>query len=239
MSQRTNLGHVPTDKTLTFAIYTYKHYTNTWDNNSLGDDMAVSKSKNYENMRKYLDRNLSITSASKNSRLFFDKYTKAAKPTDWQNINIKDLEEYGIPFETLTQWREEMTQKGILICMATKEEMKDKSVNYKASMFKYGNKIKKYIEAELNLSIHDKIDSKADDERVTKLEEKVSILEENASILEENVQNLTTIVLAAFPPDTPSRRKIVQENIKNKDECIRKLAKEIERNIEKTGKMFN
>ncbi|WP_186649957.1 hypothetical protein [Fluviispira vulneris] len=201
--------------------------------------MAVSKSKNYENMRKYLDRNLNISCASKNSRLFFDKYTKSLKPTDWQSISIKDLQEYGIHFVTFSIWREEMIQKGALICMATKEEMKTKDVNFKAGMFKYGSKIKKYIESELKMSIHEKMDSKADEERVIKLEENVSVLEEKVNTLEGNMNNMATLILKVLPPDTPERRVILDEFKHDPVECMRRLKLDMDKNIKETGHMFN
>ncbi len=197
-----------------------------------------SKSKNYENMRKYLDRTLKIASSSKNSRLFFDKFVQALKPTDWQNIREKDLEDYGIPHQTFSLWREEMTNRGILVCMATKEELRDKNVNYKASMFKYGAKIKKYIEAELGISIHERIDSKADEKRVEKLEENVTVLEEKVNMLESSMNNMATIILKVLPPDTPKRRDLIEEWQHDPVECMNQLRLEMEKNIKETGRMF-
>ncbi len=59
------------------------------------------------------------------------------------------------------------------------------------------------------------------------------------SVLKENLNNLTSTVLERLLPDKPVKRKMVQDNINNKEECIIKLAKEIENNIKGIGHMFN
>lgn len=213
----------------------------------------VRESKNHKAFGMYLSRN-KFDSAHAVASLLIDKFATAKKPSDWQIITVEDLKERNIlpskKHNTFSHWRDEMVKNKILICMATKQELLESKPTHKGSMFKFSDRIQKYIDKAIYEFLPFKIEgldlkvdglndkyyllekTKADNERVDRLESEVKVLK-------ENVNNLTSIVLEAFPPDTPARRKIVQDNINNKDECIKLLAKEIEKNIQETGKMFN
>lgn len=215
--------------------------------------IEISETKNYHAFGVYLGRR-KLSNAHKLSRLLIQKFALTKKCKDWQNISADELKEKGIlpckRYSTFFQWRDAVLKAGILICMATKEELKEEAPNYKGNMFKIGDKATKYIDIAIqeNLprkvdEIGDKVDelnnklaSKADIERVSKLEEKVMSLE-------GNIQNMASVILTILPPDTPERRAVIDE-CKNKPpvEMIAMLAlqaKEVEKNIKDTGRMFN
>lgn len=211
-------------------------------------------SNNYKSFGIYLTRN-KIESAYSVASLFIDKFAKSRKPSDWQIVTADDLKHKNIlpskKHTTFSHWRDEMIKNRFLICMATKEELQEKNPNHKGSMFKFGDRIKKYIDQAIQESLPKKvedIDSKLDDmsdkfnivnENVSNVNDKVDRLESEVKVLKENINNLTSIVLEAFPPDTPIRRKIVQDNINNKEACLKLLAKEVEKSIEENGRMFH
>jgi len=199
--------------------------------------MTFSKSKNYENLSRFIKRRISFSCAHSISHLLLEKFSTAQRPTDWQYICAKDLKDRKIisnnSYKTFSAWREEMVRNGILICMASKKDIEsNKEAIYQASKFKYSLDIKKYIEAELHESIFERLDSKADNERVDKIENlinskvdnnRVEFIEEKFEELEKKVENLTAMILKAIPPDTPERRKIVSENISNQEKCFELL----------------
>lgn len=209
---------------------------------------SLYQSKNYENLSKFIKRRLKNNCSYAISYLLLEKFAKADKPTDWQYICLKDLKERKIisskSYSTFNAWRDEMVKNGILICMASKRDLENnKEPIYQASKFKYGLNIKKYIEAELQLSLFERLDSKADNLRVDEISnrvhkaeenieniisskadnERVDILENEVKLLKQQVEGIAGVLLHALPPDTPERRKIIAENIHDKDECIKLL----------------
>lgn len=195
--------------------------------------MAIYKSKNYENLRKYLQRSVKIESASAVSHLLIEKFVDANKPTGWQNISAHEVKERGIfpsnLHKSFASWREQMVQKGILICMANKNDFNDKEPVHKANLFKYGIQIKKYIEAELQDCIHERIDSKADEKRVDIIENKVDMKVDKAEFneLKRKVENMCNLLLDVLPPDTEERRKIISENSHDKTKCLNLLKEQL------------
>lgn len=192
--------------------------------------------KSYKVFGTFLSRK-GFSSSHALAGLFSEKFAHATKTSDWQTISAEDLKERKIlpsdKHKTFSHWRNEMVRSSVLICMATKEELQDDKPNHKACLFKYGPKIAKYIELAIldNLpnrveKIEEKIETKADNERVDKLEDDVKKLENEVKNLKQNVEGLTDIVLAALPPDTPIRRRIVLENIDNQVKCVELLEKE-------------
>lgn len=214
--------------------------------------LEISESKNYHTFGVYLGRR-KVSNSHKLASLLIQKFALSKKNKDWQPISFEDLKDKGIlPCEkhkTYAHWRDDMLKSGLLICMATKEELKENIPNYKANMFKIGSKIEKYIEIAIqeNLpkkvdeldtkidEINQKIETKADLERVEKLESDVNKLK-------ENVKNMATVLLKVLPPDTPIRRGIIDKNINDPEECVKQLAleaKKLEMNIETNNEMFN
>jgi hypothetical protein len=82
--------------------------------------------------------------------------------------------------------------------------------------------------------LDNKIENKADIERVSKLEENVSVLEEKVNMLEGNMNSMATIILKVLPPDTKRRRKNIEKYGNNPQECMKQLALDVEKNIKET-----
>ena len=203
----------------------------------------ISSKKIYHQLGMCLNRK-KLTNSHALAKLFLEKFSFCRKTEDWKTITAEELKEKGIlPCEkhkTFTSWRKEMLKNGILICMATKSELEEDRPNFKASLFKCGDKISKYIKLAIVETIPSRIENvetrvdgvenlistKADNERVDKLEDDVKKLENEVKSLKHNVEGLTDIVLAALPPDTPIRRRIVSENIEDRVKCVELLKKE-------------
>ncbi len=195
--------------------------------------LKLQDSKSYKSFGLYLKRKKVEASYSLSS-LLIDKFAKARKPSDWQCITAEDLKQKGILSSEKNQnfghWRDEMIKNRFLICMATREELQEKSPNHKGNMFKVGDRIKKYIDLAIqeNLptkveNIHDeidnlqlKIDSKANESDVIELKEKIKNLE-------NEMVGVYNLLLKALPPDTEERRSIIKENFHDYDLCLKKL----------------
>lgn len=155
--------------------------------------------------------------------LYFEKFINSQRPTNYHSIKAEDLKIKGIiPSKSAPNfhsWRSSMINKGLLICMAGWEELKEEEANYKACMFKYGENVKKYIEAALSekSSIFERLDTKVDKEE---LDLKVDCLQSQIDELKDNLEN---ILLYLFPPDTLDRREIIQKNRKDKERCVQLL----------------
>ena len=198
--------------------------------------MNLYKSKNYENLARHFSRRIKVKCGGHVlAYLLLEKFAYANKPTNEQYIGANDAREKGIVgkdgYNTFKEFRDDMIHKGILRCLATNDEMKSHDPEYKANLFVYGLKIKRYIENEIkeSKSILERIDTKADDSRVDKIEcivskkadistvndlgFRVESLENEVSKLQNNVANLTDLILTIKPPNTHIRRNIVYKNV--------------------------
>jgi len=199
--------------------------------------VGVSRMKEYDNCRKSLKR-LKVDNPSSVCLLLFEKIVNSQYPTRFHAIRAEDVKQYGIipskKHQTFSSWRLEMINLGILVCMGAKEDFREDSANHKAGMFKFGDTIKKYIEAALHekLSVFERIDTKADNEFVEKQlalkasNEEMNELKNTVQDLEKKVQAMVELVLEALPPDTPVRRRIAAEHYKDKKACVDALKQE-------------
>lgn len=192
--------------------------------------MKKSLTKNYDAFRQYLVRNTTTKDPGKLVSLFFRIFAQAHRPTQYQRISLTDLQEEGIEVDKFTEWRWEMVRKGILICAADITQIKDKSANSDAVLFKYGTSIKKYIEEEMKNNIFVKIDSKADVKEVEKLQKEIAELKNKVSHLNIKMDNSASIILKTLPPDTPERKQILEDNLHDVHRAIQLLNEESERN---------
>jgi len=192
--------------------------------------MRTSYTKNYNAFKQYLARNTKTNDPGKLVSLFFRIFAQAHRPTQYQRISLADLQDDGIQIEKFTEWRWEMVRKGILICAADITQIKEKSANPNANLFKYGTSIKKYIEEEMKNNIFVKIDSKADLKEVEKLQKEIAELKNKVSHLNIKMDNSASIILKTLPPDTPERKQILEDNLHDVHRAIQLLNEESERN---------
>lgn len=192
--------------------------------------MRTSYTKNYNAFKQYLARNTKTKDPGKLVSLFFRIFAQAHRPTQYQRISLADLQDDGIEIEKFTEWRWEMVRKGILICAADITQIKEKSANPNANLFKYGTSIKKYIEEEMRNNIFVKIDSKADLKEVEKLQKEIAELKNKVSHLNLKMDNSASIILKTLPPDTPERKQILEDNLHDVHRAIELLNEESERN---------
>jgi hypothetical protein len=192
--------------------------------------MRTSYTKNYNAFKQYLARNTKTNDPGKLVSLFFRIFAQAHRPTQYQRISLADLQDDGIQIEKFTEWRWEMVRKGILICAADITQIKEKSANPNANLFKYGTSIKKYIEEEMKNNIFVKIDSKADLKEVEKLQKEIAELKNKVSHLNVKMDNSASIILKTLPPDTPERKQILEDNLHDVHRAIQLLNEESERN---------
>lgn len=192
--------------------------------------MRTSYTKNYNAFKQYLARNTKTKDPGKLVSLFFRIFAQAHRPTQYQRISLADLQDDGIEIEKFTEWRWEMVRKGILICAADITQIKEKSANPNANLFKYGTSIKKYIEEEMKNNIFVKIDSKADVKEVEKLQKEIAELKNKVSHLNIKMDNSASIILKTLPPDTPERKQILEDNLHDVHRAIQLLNEESERN---------
>jgi hypothetical protein len=192
--------------------------------------MRTSYTKNYNAFKQYLARNTKTNDPGKLVSLFLRIFAQAHRPTQYQRISLADLQDDGIQIEKFTEWRWEMVRKGILICAADITQIKEKSANPNANLFKYGTSIKKYIEEEMKNNIFVKIDSKADLKEVEKLQKEIAELKNKVSHLNIKMDNSASIILKTLPPDTPERKQILEDNLHDVHRAIQLLNEESERN---------
>lgn len=180
--------------------------------------MAIYKSRNYQSLAKFLERSLKIKSSKANAHLLLHKFAvDAVNPTSWQYFCFDELKQKGILkyYGTFAAWRREMIDKGVLICMANDADISKKVPVYQANMFKFGPKIRKYMESELHnqKSVFERIDElnekKADTKQVLDLEKR----------MEEKMDKIFSLILKMNPPDTPERRRILREHYEDNDKC--------------------
>jgi hypothetical protein len=205
-------------------------------------DKKVSRSKNYNNFRMYLDRIHKIKNSGTLASFLIEKFCNSKTPTGYVKIFVEELRQHGVLIKNdkLYEWREEMTKKFILICKADETSLKEKDANFKASEFKFGKSIKKYIEKGLEekSSVYEKLDLKADVEDLqnlrmeTKLEQEK--MKEKIADLELKVDDLEVkfvdFMLYVMPPNNSERRLIVKNNRYNKEECVRQLTENTKNN---------
>lgn len=214
--------------------------------------LKARESKIHNSFGMYLSRN-KVESAYSVASLFIDKFAKTKKPSDWQVITVEDLKQKNIlpskKHATFSHWRDEMIKNRVLICMATREELQEKNPTHKGSMFKIGDRLKKYIDQAIyenlpknvedlnnkvdilseSLGVMDnKLDVNVSDlnNKVTSVDNKVERLESEVNTLKKKVESMAAMILKALPPDTPLRRDIVEENIHDQEKCFQKLEDE-------------
>ncbi|MGY3805477.1 hypothetical protein ACWNT8_15540 (plasmid) [Pigmentibacter ruber] len=212
--------------------------------------IEISETKNYHAFGVYLGRR-KLSNAHKLSRLLIEKFALTKKYKDWQNISADELKEKGIlpckRHSTFSQWRDAVLKAGILVCMATKEELKEEAPNYKGNMFKIGDKARKYIDIAIQENLPRKVDEIGDkvDLIGSDVEKLKSELEQTKLALKETnrkIEKVAEYVLHQNPPDTPERKQIVVDNIDNLPKALELLAQQrklVDKNIQETGKMFN
>lgn len=201
--------------------------------------LKKSLTKNYDAFRQYLTRNTTTKDAGKLVSFFFRIFAHASRPTQYHRISLKDLQEEGIEVDKFTEWRWEMVRRGILICAADITQIKEKSANSDAILFKYGTSIKKYIEEEMKSNIFVKIDSKADVAEVEQLNKRINELENKVSGLNEKMDCSASIILKLVPPDTPERKRILEENLHDMHKAIQLLNEEADRNPSRIPEEIN
>ena len=201
--------------------------------------MKTSYTKNYNAFKQFFVRNTKTKDPGKLVSFLFRIFAHAHRPTQYQRISLKDLQEEGIEVDKFTEWRWEMVRKGILICAADITQLKEKSANANATLFKYGSSIKKYIEEEMKNNIFVKIDSKADVEDVEKLQNEIAELKNKVSHLNIKMDNSALIILKTLPPDTPERQQILKDNLHDVHKAIELLNEESDRNPILSNGAFN
>nr|BFD33637.1 hypothetical protein GTC16762_32560 [Pigmentibacter ruber] len=211
--------------------------------------MAVNgKYKVYGSLEQFLRRK-KIESASKLAHFLLNAFVEAPlekRDGEFVLLYRHDFERAGLISEgqSFDSLREKLILKGVLVW---KVKPNDPNFIYKKNYFAPSSGVLNYINRErLSRStvatVEDitkldvKINDKADVERVSKLEEKVKQLE-------GNMENMAAVILTVLPPDNPERRAVI-DKFKNRphQEIIEQLAlqaKEVEKNIQKTGRMFN
>lgn len=172
-----------------------------------------------------------LKNSYKLATLFIDKFILGTSK-EWQSINCEDLKEKSIlpnkTYYTFSNWRNEMIYKGVIICMATKEEMNEKLPNHKANLFKPGKLIENYISKIIIKNLPSKLGKISD--RFDKVEMKVDKVEIKMEDFEDKLEKMMELVLKLCPPDTEERRKMLLSNFQNSEKCLKILRKEDEIN---------
>jgi hypothetical protein len=216
---------------------------------------AITASKNYNRFRMYLQRTSKIEIPGILSRFLLKKAITVSQPTTFFPIFVKELQEADIvvkkgetpkngQYATLKEFRKDMIDKFILICQATKTDKDQKNPNFKAAKYKFHDMIRPYIDQALYEKIHDKMDTKASNKRVNKLENDINeSLESLENKMDLRLQNVATqeqikdleirledmeevminLLLEAIPPFTEIKAQIVRDYKHDKRECIRRL----------------
>lgn len=199
---------------------------------------SISRTKAYGSLLKFLTRR-KLDNPGLLTTLLFEKFVDSKNPSFYQSIKSEELKSRQIipskNCENFLLWRNEMRLKGIIVCMASKNEIFEDNANYKAGMFKYGESIKKYIEAAVleKSSVVERLDTKSDQSYVLALEERMNarlelhVTKEKVADLELRVSDLETnleeLLLEFLPPDTEERRKIIRKNKHIKSLAIEEL----------------
>lgn len=214
--------------------------------------MAVNvKYKVYGSLEQFLRRK-KLESASKLAHFLLNAFIETPlekRDGEFVLLYRHDFERAGLIAENqnFDSLREKLILKGVLIW---KVKPNDPNFISKKNYFAPSPGVLNYINKEKLLrstiaTVEDlskldvKINDKADLNRVKSLEENVSALKGEVSMLKDNMNNMATIILKALPPDTPRRRKIINEFQNNPVECMNQLRLDIEKNIKDTGRMFN
>jgi hypothetical protein len=177
---------------------------------------GYSQSKPYNSFVQFLKRR-KIGLPGHVASLIFNVFLETRTPMSFHQIKQDVIRCRGIlpskEYENYSDWRYTMVKNGLLICMATYDELKEEGANPKASMFKIGAAAMTYIEKALDekSSVRQCLDQKADVSRVDALEQKIN--------------KLTEYVLFKNPPNNEKRRLIVQ-NCQNDFEMMEKMLNE-------------
>ena len=207
--------------------------------------------KTYQNLLMYLKRKKLDNCGSLATFLLETFINSPLEKRDGEFVLIfkHDLELAGLISEgdKFEDWRDIMIKRGVLTWKVRPNDYNFVSnKNYFApseSLLNYINKEKLLRSTVATMDdvnrLDNKIENKADIERVSKLEENVSVLEEKVNMLEGNMNSMATIILKVLPPDTKRRRKIIEKYGNNPQECMKQLALDVEKNIKETGRMFS
>lgn len=174
-----------------------------------------SKYRTYTKLRVFLTRK-KIKNPGKVASFLLNKFVHTSQK--WEHFLSTELIGLGIVEKNkFTEWREKMEKEKIL-----EWKGRDKSTSFQNGYYKPGEAILKYINEEKG-----KFDVLATMSNIDYIDNKhaMQIQNQNDRIekLEKDMKSIAGIVLYSFPPDTEERRKIVIENIDNKEKCIQLL----------------
>lgn len=177
------------------------------------------------------------------SLLFINKFVLNNKK-GWQQISSEELKSKRIiiskKYPTFMAWRLDMIDKGLLICMATSEELKSEIPTHKANKFKPGEMIEKYINKAISEDIFgqlEKVDNNIEvlfdsiekvENRMEFIESKFDHVDDKLDAIDEKFEKMAKLVLRCVPPDTERRRRIIKSNYSDSDKCLMLLLKDDE-----------
>ncbi|KAB8035817.1 hypothetical protein GCL60_16440 [Silvanigrella paludirubra] len=206
--------------------------------NSNKKEKKDRKFKTYQNLLMYLKRK-KIENSGKVATFLLDTYVNSPlEKRDGEFVLIfkHDLELAGIldKKEKFEDWRDLMIKRGILNWRVRPNDYQFiNNKNYFApseSLTTYINKEKISSSTVATMDDVGKLKSEVD-------ELKIALKETNRKI-----EKVAEFVLHQNPPDTPERKQIVVDNIDDLPKALELLAqqrKQIDKNIQETGKMFN
>lgn len=179
--------------------------------------IATRNNKNYKSLGIFLRRQKIINPYALTS-LLIDKFVLCEKP-GWQIIDREELIERKIisQDEFFKSWRYDITNKGILKCGASVEELKSNQSCYKANLFKPGKLIEIYIERAIMEFMPSRLELISD--KFEAIDNRFENVDEKINNLENKVDKLTDLLLMTNPPDTLKRRELIKDNLNDLEKC--------------------
>lgn len=183
--------------------------------------ITTRNNKNYKSLGIFLRRQNIINPYALTS-LLIEKFVLCEKP-GWQIIDREELIERKIisQDEFFKSWRYDITNKGILKCGASLEELKSNQSCYKANLFKPGKLIELYIERAIMEFMPSRLELISDkfeelDNRIDFIDDK---FDDKINNLETKVEKLTNLIMKILPPDTVKRRELIKDNLNDLEKC--------------------
>lgn len=201
--------------------------------------MAINvKYKVYGSLEQFLRRK-KVESASKLAHFLLSAFIESPlEKRDGEFVLLfrHDFERAGLisDDQNFDELREKLILKGVLVWRV---KPNDPNFISKKNYFAPSTGILSYINKE---KLSQSTVATMDD--VGKLKTKVDELEIVIKETNRKIEKVAEYVLHQNPPDTPERKQIVVDNIDNLPKALELLAqqrKQIDRNIQETGKMFN
>ncbi len=205
---------------------------------------GFSTTKPYDNLSKFIKRKKYGKSGNIAS-LIIETCLSSKTPMAFNQIKQDVVRAKGIfpskEYLNYSDWRHAMTTGGILVCMASYKELQEPGANNKASLFRIGDSIKKYIEAALDekSSVRECLDLKADLEDLDSLEKRMetrlaqAATQEQVNDLKLEIDDLKgvmeDVLLTVMPPNNEERKIIVRNYRYNPEELILKLKENSEK----------